>query len=172
MNWKEKQFYLSRRNRTLCLVQQNVNGLKIIYDMGDVSPMRYELERDYFVKTLPYKDYNDLNMDSFRNEVFVSFKVFEHIFSPYHFLKATQPLLLICTVPLKIPFVPIHWSKDKRDRHYHEFEEKQFLWMLEEAGYEIIYKKKWWYNRLPIGIRTLLRYIFPSWLAVVARRKN
>ena len=177
MNWKEQQFYQSRKKKTLELMK--AANIEKAFDLGDDSPMRkYLQENGFHLSNLPGgKDLNKVNFSSnwqwenFSTSTFTAFEVLERIFSPYHLLISAQPEKIICTVPLKIPFVPIHWSSDKRDRHYHEFEEKQFIWMLEEAGYQVVKKERWYYTGLPVGIRTILRYLFPSWLAVIAIRK-
>ena len=58
-----------------------------------------------------------------------------------------------------------------RDRHFHEFEDWQFDWLLEKAGWTIIDSQKWISKVKINGIRPLLRNYTPRYYAVYAERK-
>lgn len=71
------------------------------------------------------------------------------------------------------PFAKAYRSKtDEWDRHIHEFEDWQFDWLLEKAGWEIIRKEKWTSPINKIGIRPILRFITPRYYIVEAVRKE
>ena len=57
------------------------------------------------------------------------------------------------------------------DRHFHEFEDWQFDWLLEKAGWKIKDSMKWKAVTKQIGIRPLLRRITPRYYMVYAERK-
>ena len=79
---------------------------------------------------------------------------------------------LIASVPLKLWFSNAYKNpNDKRDRHYHEFEDWQFDWLLEKSGWEIISRKKWTNPTKKIGLRPILRLFTPRYYIVYAKRK-
>ncbi len=109
----------------------------------------------------------DLNHD-----VVTAFEIFEHLLSPYNLLKEIQAPKLVATVPLKLWFSSAYRSKtDMRDRHFHEFEDWQFDWLLEKAGWEIVKREKWTNPVNKLGVRPLLRKFIPRYYAVYAERK-
>ena len=61
--------------------------------------------------------------------------------------------------------------KDPRDCHYHEFEDWQFDWLLEKAGWEIKARKKWTNPTNKIGFRPILRWFTPRYYIVYAEKK-
>jgi hypothetical protein len=56
------------------------------------------------------------------------------------------------------------------DRHYHEFEDWQFDWLLEKTGWKIMARGKWTNPTKKIGIRPLLRWFTPRYYIVYAER--
>ena len=68
---------------------------------------------------------------------------------------------MIASVPLKLWFSDAYWNEnDDRDKHYHEFEVKQFNFLLEKTGWKIINSQKWKpYKKISLGIRPLLRMV-------------
>jgi hypothetical protein len=66
-----------------------------------------------------------------------------------------------------------YWNeKDPWDRHFHEFEDRQFDMLVEKAGWTIKERQKWISPSYKIGIRPLLRNITPRYYAVVAERRD
>ena len=59
---------------------------------------------------------------------------------------------------------------DMRDRHYHEFEDWQFDWLLEKAGWKIKAREKWTNPTKKIGVRPILRWFTPRYYIVYAER--
>jgi hypothetical protein len=80
---------------------------------------------------------------------------------------------LVASVPIRLWFSTAYRSKtDPWDRHYHEFEDWQFDWLLEKSGWEIKDRAKWTNPVKKIGIRPLLRSFTPRYYIVYAERKN
>ena len=78
---------------------------------------------------------------------------------------------LITTIPLKLWFAKAYRSKtDEWDRHYHEFEDWQFDWLLEKSGWEIKKSIQFTSPVNKIGIRPILRRFTPRFYLVYAER--
>ena len=106
-----------------------------------------------------------------KTEVVTAFEILEHLLSPYQVLKSIQADKLVVSIPLKLWFAPAYRSKiDKRDRHFHEFEDWQFDWLLEKTGWKIIASEKWINLPESIGFRSLLRCYFPRHYIVYAKK--
>lgn len=51
---------------------------------------------------------------------------------------------LIASIPLMLWFAKAYKNpNEKWDRHYHEFEDWQFDWLLKKADWKIISSQKW-----------------------------
>ena len=101
-----------------------------------------------------------------------AFEIFEHLVAPLNVLREIEAPRLFATVPLRLWFATAYWNPDDPwDRHYHEFEPRQFEWLLEKAGWEIV-RAEQWTGPAPgkIGLRPLLRRFTPRWYAVEAIR--
>ncbi len=105
-------------------------------------------------------------------DVVTGFEILEHMVNPMPLLKAVKAPKLVLTVPMRLWFAPAYRSKtDKWDRHYHEFEDWQFDWLLEKAGWKVIHREQWTSpSKFPLGIRPLLRSFTPRYYGVVAER--
>ena len=104
-------------------------------------------------------------------ELVTGFEILEHLVSPFPLLSSLNAKKLFVTVPLNLWFSKAYKSKvDERDRHFHEFEEWQFDWLLEKAGWKIIKKDKWTNPSLKIGLRPILRNFHNRYYAVYAER--
>lgn len=104
-------------------------------------------------------------------DLVTAFEIIEHLVSPYNVLRAIQAPRLIATVPLRLWFASAYCNpSDPWDRHFHEFEDWQFDWLLEQAGWKIIRTEKWTSYGACTGIRPLLRRFTPRYYAVEAIR--
>jgi hypothetical protein len=116
-------------------------------------------------------DLNTSFLKSNNSDVTTAFEIFEHLVSPFTVLKSIQSKKLVASIPLRLWFSSAYRSKtDARDRHFHEFEDWQFNWLLEKAGWKIIATEKWTNPTKKIGIRPLLRYFTPRYYIVYAER--
>ena len=165
----------TRYKKTLKLLSE-IYPLCILYDLGKKTELSELMSNTHSVlNNITDVDF-DVNQEeisaiSKRVRLTTSFEVFEHLLNPYSVLKAIKSDELLCTVPLNVWFSKAYWRKDKRDRHFHEFEKRQFLWLLDATGWDVI-DSGVWYIRHGIGIRPFLRLFFPSYLWVHAKRKT
>lgn len=104
--------------------------------------------------------------------VFTAFEIFEHLLAPYNFLNANMGVLY-ASVPLNVWFSSSYWNNnDTLDRHYHEFEPRQFRHVLHRTGWGIVDEQIWRTpDRLRLGVRPLLRFVFPSYMIVKAIKR-
>jgi len=105
------------------------------------------------------------------HDLVTAFEILEHLVSPANVLRAVQAPRLIATVPLRLWFATAYRNPvDPWDRHFHEFEDWQFDWLLEHSGWKIIRTQKWVSYGVCNGIRPLLRRFTPRYYAVEAVR--
>ena len=170
----ENSFPNKRYKETLEFLEANVPAPEKILDLGVKNPFSEIMEKhNYRVKNTEGEDL-DLNTKAVETNsynVVTAFEIFEHLVSPYNVLSNIKADKLVATVPLKLWFSSAYRSKtDMRDRHYHEFEDWQFDWLLEKAGWKIISRKKWTNPVNKLGLRPILRYFTPRYYAVYAER--
>lgn len=171
----ENNFPTKRYNLTLNFVKQHINKKEEILDLGVENPLSDLLKSSGFKVSNTKGEDLDLNYSSVQNstaEVVTAFEIFEHLVSPFVVLKEIKAKKLIASVPLKLWFSSAYRSKtDMRDRHFHEFEDWQFDWLLDKAGWRIVSRKKWTNPTKKIGIRPILRYFTPRYYIIYAERK-
>jgi hypothetical protein len=170
----EKSFPNKRYKETLVFLEANVPAPAKILDLGVKNPFSEIMEaHNYEVQNTKGEDL-DLNtaaVETSAYNVVTAFEIFEHLVAPYNVLANIKAHKLVATVPLKLWFSNAYQSKtDMRDRHFHEFEDWQFDWLLEKAGWRIISRKKWTNPVNKLGIRPVLRYFTPRYYAVYAER--
>ena len=127
-----------RFQKTLVFLNQNIDKGSHILDLGVQNPM------SELMQVQGYKVENTLGEDldedqtvliNSKAEVVTAFEVLEHLLSPYKVLKSIKAKKLVVSVPLNLWFSSAYRSKtDMRDRHFHEFEDWQFNWLLEKTG--------------------------------------
>ena len=171
----ENNFPTKRYNLTLDFVKQHINKTEEILDLGVENPLSDVLKSSGFKVSNTKGEDLDLNYSSLQNstaEVVTAFEIFEHLLSPFVVLKEIKAKKLIASVPLKLCFSSAYRSKtDMRDRHFHEFEDWQFDWLLDKAGWRIVSRKKWTNPTKKIGIRPILRYFTTRYYIIYAERK-
>lgn len=132
--------------------------------------MRREGYHVYNTKGEDLDEYPQIVKD-YKVDAVTSFEVFEHLLNPYEVLKAIDAPKLITSVPLNLWFAKAYRSNtDMWDRHYHEFEDWQFDWLLEKTDWKIKQKVKWIGPTNKIGFRPLLRKFIPRFYIVYAER--
>ena len=73
-----------------------------------------------------------------------AFEIFEHLLAPLNVLREIESTKLVATIPLDLWFAKAYRSKTNEwDRHYHEFEDWQFDWLLEKSNWYIKKTEKW-----------------------------
>jgi hypothetical protein len=106
-------------------------------------------------------------------EVVTAFEILEHLVSPFNVLRAIPCNKLLASIPLRLWFARAYRSKtDPWDRHFHEFEDWQFDWLLEKAGWEVKDRLQWAHPVGKLGIRPLLRRFTPRYYLVYAERTS
>jgi len=145
-----------------------------ILDLGIRNPLSEIMEQyGYTVYNTEGEDL-DLLPDLVKKydvDAVTAFEIFEHMVAPFNVLRAIQSTKLIATIPLELWFAKAYRSStDKWDRHYHEFEDWQFDWLLEKSGWSIKESQKWTSPINKIGFRPILRKFTPRYYAVYAER--
>lgn len=171
----ENTFPNKRYKHTLDFLESVVPPPAAILDLGVENPFsKIMVKNGYSVQNTTGEDL-DLHTGAVKTadaDVVTAFEIFEHLVSPFNVLKDIKARKLVATVPLRLWFAPAYQSKtDTWDRHYHEFEDWQFDWLLEKAGWEVKKRKKWTNPVKKVGIRPLLRNFTPRYYAVYAVRK-
>jgi hypothetical protein len=170
----EGKYPKKRYKHTLHFLKENIDPKDSILDLGVSNP---------FSELLISNGYNvsntkgeDLDLDTAAVEtrdydVVTAFEIFEHLVSPFNVINQIKAKKLVASVPLKLWFASAYRSKnDERDRHYHEFEDWQFDWLLEKAGWHIKKHEKFTNPVKKIGIRPILRRFTPRYYLIYAER--
>lgn len=164
-----------RYQKTYAFIKDYISTSDRILDIGPTNP---------FSKMLIGKGYNihntptgldldiDFSMVKENYEVVTAFEILEHLVSPFPLIKAIKAPKFIASVPLNLWFSKAYWNEeDPYDRHFHEFEPRQFDMLLEKAGWNIMKSEKWVSKSNKIGIRPFLRNITPRYYIVYCERK-
>lgn len=170
-NFPNKRFRITHEFLT-----SHVAVSESILDLGIENPFSEIMkESGYSVENTKGEDL-DLDVSSIINskaEVVTAFEIFEHLLSPFTVLQAIKADKLVASIPLRLWFSPAYRSKtDPWDRHFHEFEDWQFNWLLEKTGWDIKASKKWTNPVNKIGLRPLLRYFTNRYYMVYAEKKK
>lgn len=172
----EKTYPSKRFQHTLSFLKKHIAQDEAILDLGVANPFsEIMVQEGYRVENTKGEDL-DLDFSTVKNsdaQVVTAFEIFEHLLAPFNVLSEIKADKLVASIPLKLWFAPAYRSKtDPWDRHYHEFEDWQFDWLLEKAGWEIRDRAKWTNPVKKLGIRPLLRSFTPRYYIVYAERKN
>lgn len=170
----EKYYPKKRYQVTLDFLNKHIHKSSKILDLGEENPLSKEMKSIGYNVTNTKGEDLDLNISNILNsdaEVVTAFEIFEHLISPFTVLTSIKTKKLVASVPLNLWFASAYQSKtDMRDRHFHEFEDWQFDWLLEKAGWKIVDRQKWTNPTKKIGIRPLLRWFTPRYYIVYAER--
>jgi len=161
---------------TLDFLKKHAPPPKDILDLGVENPLSKLLSSEgYCVENTKGQDLDvDQNqLKSSSAEITCAFEIFEHLLSPLEVLKSLKSDYLFASVPLKLWFTKAYQSKtDPWDRHYHEFEQWQFDWLLDKAGWEIMDSKQFTHPVKKVGLRPILRLFTPRYYLVYCKRKS
>jgi len=163
-----------RYRHTLDFLKSVLPAPATILDLGVRNPFSEIMEQN------GYKVYNTLGEDldevpeivkKYDIDAVTAFEIFEHLLAPLAVLKAIESKKIIATIPLNLWFARAYRSKtDMRDRHYHEFEDWQFDWLLEKSCWNIKKREKWTSPIAKIGFRPILRKFTPRYYAIYAEK--
>jgi len=163
-----------RYNHTLEFLQKVLPAPATILDLGTRNVFSEIMEQ--YGYTVYNTDGEDLDLlpeivKKYDVDAVTAFEIFEHLLAPFNVLREITSAKLITTIPLKLWFAKAYQSKeDEWDRHFHEFEDWQFDWLLKKAGWEIKQTKKWTSPINKIGFRPILRKYTPRYYAVYAEK--
>ena len=144
-------------------------------DLGVYNPLSELMIKDgYQVDNTEVGVDLDLDMSVVQGknyDVITAFEIFEHMLAPFNILRETTADFLVASVPLKLWFANAYWNEEVEwDRHYHEFEPRQFDMLLGRTGWKIIDSHKWAVKSNKIGVRPILRRTTPRYYLVVCER--
>ena len=163
-----------RYNLTIEFLQKVLPAPATILDLGTRNVFSEIMEQHGY--TVINTEGEDLDLlpevvKKHKVDAVTAFEIFEHLIAPFNVLKAITSTKLITTIPLNLWFAKAYRSKtDSWDRHYHEFEDWQFDWLLEKSGWNIKETQKWTSPVNKIGFRPILRKFTSRYYAVYAER--
>ena len=164
-----------RYKNTLTFLQKVLPSPAKILDLGVRNPFSEIMEENGY--TVINTEGEDLDIvpkivKKHKIDAVTAFEIFEHLIAPFNVLREIETTKLITTVPLNLWFAKAYRSKtDKWDRHYHEFEDWQFDWLLEKAEWHIKETEKWTSPINKIGFRPILRKFTPRYYAVYCEKE-
>ncbi|WP_428742499.1 methyltransferase [Tenacibaculum sp.] len=165
-----------RYKHTLEFLQKHLPAPATILDLGVRNPFSQIMEENGY--TVYNTEGEDLDLlphivKEYKVDAITAFEIFEHLIAPFNVLREIETSKIITTVPLKLWFSNAYRSKtDMWDRHYHEFEDWQYDWLLEKSGWNIVDTEKWTSPVNKIGLRPILRNYVPRYYAVYAEKKS
>ena len=170
----EKTYPNKRFRHTLSFLKKHISTHESILDLGVENPFSKIMSAEgYQVENTNGEDL-DLDFSSIQNsntDVVTAFEIFEHLLAPFNVLREIKADKLVASIPMRLWFSPAYKSKtDPWDRHYHEFEDWQFDWLLEKTGWQIKDRSKWTNPVKKIGVRPLLRSFTPRYYIIYAER--
>ena len=170
----DQTFPNKRFKHTLHFLKAHIQHAETILDLGVTNPFSDIMKKDGYTVINTQGEDLDIDTSALTNsntDVVTAFEIFEHLLSPFTVLKSLNANKLVASVPLKLWFASAYRSKtDMRDRHFHEFEDWQFDWLLEKTGWRIIAREKWTNPTKKIGFRPILRWFTPRYYIVYAER--
>ncbi len=159
---------------TIEFLQKVVPAPATILDLGIRNPFSEIMEQHgYTVYNTEGEDLDELPevVKKYQVDAVTAFEIFEHLLAPLNVLKEIETTKLVATIPLNLWFAKAYRSKtDMWDRHYHEFEDWQFDWLLEKSGWNIKQTEKWTSPIKKIGFRPILRKFTPRYYAIYAEK--
>ncbi|MCT8338742.1 methyltransferase [Flavobacteriaceae bacterium TK19130] len=170
----EGNFPNKRYAHTLRFLEKHIPSSSNILDLGVRNPFSEIMEEAGYI--VSNTDGEDLDIDysavqQTDYDAVTAFEIFEHLVAPFNILSNIKANKLVASVPLKLWFASAYKNpNDERDRHYHEFEDWQFNWLLEKAGWKIKASEKFTNPVKKIGIRPILRRFTPRYYLVYAER--
>ena len=164
-----------RFNNTIKFLKNTLPVKSKILDIGVENRLSNRMKNEGYDVENTNGDDLDLFPINHKTENFdaiTAFEILEHLVSPFQLLKNIKCKRLYATVPLNLWYSKAYRNYDDiRDSHFHEFEDWQFDWLLEKAGWEIQDSMKWTNPVKKLGFRPFLRLFTPRYYIVYATRK-
>ena len=167
-------FPYKRFKITLEFLQKHIEKDELILDLGIENPLSSLIKKNGYNINNTSGENLDVDRSSIKNsnaEVITAFEIFEHLLNPYSVLKDIKAKKLVASIPLRLWFASAYKNNhDERDRHFHEFEDWQFDWLLNNTGWRIVDYKKFTNPVKKIGLRPLLRLFTDRYYLVYAEK--
>ena len=163
-----------RYKHTLEFLQKVLPAPATILDLGTRNVFSEIMEKNGY--TVYNTDGEDLDLlpetvKKYNVDAVTAFEIFEHLVAPFNVMQEITATRLITTIPLNLWFAKAYHSKiDEWDRHFHEFEDWQFDWLLKKAGWQVKETQKWTSPINKVGFRPILRKYTPRYYAVYAEK--
>ncbi|MBF26087.1 MAG: methyltransferase [Flavobacteriales bacterium] len=164
-----------RYKKTYSFLSKHCTKSDNILDLGTSNHLSQLIQEKGYNITNTKGENLDIEFESVLNDnidIVTAFEIFEHMLAPFNILNKIRANRLIASVPLKLWFAESYWNNDNDwDKHYHEFEKKQFNFLLKNTGWNIIDTETWKpYPQFKFGIRPFLRMITPRYYVVYCER--
>lgn len=160
--------------RTMSFLIRHVTREERIIDLGTTNPLSELMRVNGYnvVNTMGEDlDIEYTTISEYQGDVTTSFELFEHLLAPFNILREIKTPKLIASVPLKLWFAEAYWNESSEwDRHYHEFEKKQFDWLLEKSGWRITDSEMWTAPVRVFGLKPFLRLFTNRYYIVCCER--
>lgn len=168
--------HVRRYDKTWKFLEPVVSKNTSVLDIGTPNDFsEYMRQKGVAVQNTSGEDLDDMpeTVAKYDTEVATAFEIFEHLINPLGVLRAVKAPKLVASIPLSLWFAKAYRNKANIwDQHFHEFEDWQFDWLLEKAGWQVVRSEKWTSPVYPpIGIRPVLRLFTPRYYIVEARRR-
>lgn len=155
-----------RFDKTLAFIRKSEHQPKKILDLGPDNTFAKILRQEGYevVNTgmVDLDDHPEIVREFQDVDCITSFEIFEHLVAPYNVLRELPKVKMFISVPLRLWFSEAYCNpNDEWDRHYHEFEDWQFDWLLDKAGWDIVRTEKWKSPSKELGFRPVLRSFYP-----------
>ncbi len=165
----------SRYEKTLTFIQKHLPGKTRVLDLGIPNPFSDILKGKGYEVFNTHGEDLDLQPETVKQYENIDFvtalEICEHLINPMGVLSALPCNKLVASIPLSLWFAKAYRSNsDPWDRHFHEFEDWQFDWLLEKSGWKVMDSEKWTSPTGQLGIRPFLRKITPRYYIVYAER--
>ena len=164
-----------RYKKTISFLSKHFSPPVNILDLGTKNELSDYISKSGYNVTNTQGENLDLIYKSVLNEdieLVTAFEIFEHMFAPFNILRQIKANKLIASVPLKLWFAESYWNEhDDWDKHYHEFEKKQFDFLLKKTGWKIVDSEQWVaQEKIKFGLRPILRMFTPRYYIVYCKR--
>ena len=164
-----------RYDKTLSFLNRNIEQGSKILDLGTENPFSLIMRNNGYKVSNTRGENLDSDYTKYAKtdvNCITAFEIFEHMFAPFNILNEIESGKLVASVPLKLWFAKAYWNEaDDWDKHYHEFEIKQFDLLLNKTGWTIKDSEVWtcgdWKK---IGIRPILRHFTPRYYIVYCEK--
>ena len=165
--------YYRRFSRTITFLKKHIKADAKILDLGTPSILSNQIIDEGYKVTNTNGENLDIDYSSYLDtdaEVVTAFEIFEHMLAPFNILRELKTDKLVASIPMKLWFASAYWGSEDWDKHYHEFEKKQFDFLLKQSGWKIIDNETWISYDNKIGFRPILRRFIPRYYIVYCER--